>query len=87
MAHIEKNEILLGGGVASNKRLRGMVKKMAEERNASSYVPNKDLCVDNGAMISWLGLVMYNSGIRMKIEDTDIDQCFRTDMVEVTWRE
>ncbi len=87
MAHTEKDEVLLGGGVASNKRLRNMVQTMAEERGASFYVPRKDLCIDNGAMIAWLGLLMYNSGVRMKVKDSFIDQRFRTDMEKVTWRE
>jgi N6-L-threonylcarbamoyladenine synthase len=86
MAHTEKHEVLLGGGVACNKRLQRMVETMAKERGASFFVPSKDLCVDNGAMIAWLGAVMYNSGIRMSIEDSTIDQRFRTDMVEVKWR-
>jgi tRNA A37 threonylcarbamoyltransferase TsaD len=87
MAHTEKNEVLLGGGVAANKRLREMVDIMAEERNAFSYVPTKDLCIDNGAMIAWLGFLMYNSGLRMGINESNINQRFRTDMVDVTWRD
>ncbi|MCK4995973.1 MAG: bifunctional N(6)-L-threonylcarbamoyladenine synthase/serine/threonine protein kinase [Thermoplasmatales archaeon] len=87
MAHTEKNEVLLGGGVAANNRLREMVRIMASERNASFFVPPKDLCVDNGAMIAWLGVLMHNSGVRMKIEESIIDQRFRTDMVDVTWRD
>jgi len=87
MAHTEKNEVLLGGGVASNKRLRNMVQTMAKERDAHFFVPSKDLCIDNGAMIAWLGILMYNSGIRMKVEDSLIDQRFRTDMVDVSWRD
>jgi len=87
MAHTEKNEVLLGGGVAANKRLQDMVRKMALERGASFYAPSKDLWIDNGAMIAWLGLLMYNSGNRMKIKDSMINQRFRTDMVDVTWRE
>ncbi|MEM0493008.1 MAG: bifunctional N(6)-L-threonylcarbamoyladenine synthase/serine/threonine protein kinase [Candidatus Thermoplasmatota archaeon] len=86
MAHTEKNEVLLGGGVACNLRLREMVRVMAKERDASFFVPSKDLCVDNGAMIAWLGAIMYNSGVRMNLEDSTIDQRFRTDMVEVRWR-
>lgn len=86
MAHTEKQEVLLGGGVASNKRLREMVQTMAQARGATFFVPSKDLCVDNGAMIAWLGLLMYQSGLRMRIEDSVINQRFRTDMVEVTWR-
>jgi len=87
MAHTEKNQVLLGGGVASNNRLREMLKIMAEERKASFFVPSKDLCVDNGAMIAWLGLIMHKSGLRMNLEDSIIDQRFRTDMVDVTWRD
>jgi N6-L-threonylcarbamoyladenine synthase/N6-L-threonylcarbamoyladenine synthase/protein kinase Bud32 len=85
MAHTEKNQVLLGGGVASNTRLRDMVHTMAQERNATFFVPRKDLCIDNGAMIAWLGYIMYHSGIHMNLEDTIINQRFRTDMVEVTW--
>ena len=87
MAHTEKNEVLLGGGVVCNGRLREMVKTMAAERNSYFFAPPKDLSVDNGAMIAWLGLLMYRSGIRMNIEQSTIDQRFRTDMVDVSWRE
>jgi N6-L-threonylcarbamoyladenine synthase/N6-L-threonylcarbamoyladenine synthase/protein kinase Bud32 len=87
MAHTEKDEVLLGGGVAANKKLRDMVNTMADERSASFFVPAKDLCIDNGAMIAWLGVLMYKSGIRLKVEDSFIDQRFRTDMVDVTWRD
>ena len=86
MAHTEKNEVLLGGGVACNKRLREMVKTMAKERKARFYVPRNDLCVDNGAMIAWNGILMYKSGIKMNIKETTIDQRYRTDMVDVKWR-
>jgi N6-L-threonylcarbamoyladenine synthase/N6-L-threonylcarbamoyladenine synthase/protein kinase Bud32 len=87
MAHTEKNEVLLGGGVAANMRLRDMVEKMAKERNAQFFVPQKDVCIDNGAMIAWLGIIMDKHDIKMKIEDTMINQRFRTDMVDVKWRE
>ena len=86
MAHIGKDEVLLGGGVAQNMRLREMVKEMAEARGAEMFVPDRRFCMDNGAMIAWLGNEMYESGVRMKIEDTVVDQRFRTDEVEVTWR-
>ncbi len=85
MAHLEKNEVLLGGGVACNKRLREMVRTMAEERGAKFYAPECRYCVDNGAMTAILGYKMYNAGIRMKIEATIVKQKFRTDEVEVVW--
>lgn len=87
MAHLGIEEVLLGGGVARNSRLREMVRTMAEERGARFFAPPGELCVDNGAMIAWTGWLMYSSGTRMKIEDTAINQRFRTDAVDVTWRD
>jgi N6-L-threonylcarbamoyladenine synthase/N6-L-threonylcarbamoyladenine synthase/protein kinase Bud32 len=87
MAHTEKQEVLLGGGVASNKRLREMVETMARDRGATFFVPSRDVCVDNGAMIAWLGSLMYDSGLRMSIGESIINQRYRTDMVEVSWRD
>jgi N6-L-threonylcarbamoyladenine synthase len=86
MAHLEKQEVLLGGGVACNKRLQEMVRIMAKERGAKTFVPPNDLCIDNGAMIAWTGMLMHKSGIKMEVKDTAIDQRFRTDEVDVTWR-
>ncbi len=87
MAHTEKKQVLLGGGVAANQRLRDMVQMMAEDRGAQFFVPEKKVCIDNGAMIAWLGYIMYHSGVRMEMKDTIINQRFRTDMVDVIWRE
>jgi N6-L-threonylcarbamoyladenine synthase len=86
MAHVEKEEILLGGGVVQNKRLRGMVQEMVYQRNAEMFVPDAKLCVDNGAMIAWTGLVMHEAGVKMTVDETIVNQRFRTDEVEVTWR-
>jgi len=86
MAHIGKDEVLLGGGVAQNLRLQEMVREMTEARGAEMFVPDRRLCMDNGAMIAWLGYLMYDSGVRMRIEDTVVRQRFRTDEVRVTWR-
>ncbi|MDY5872993.1 MAG: UGMP family protein, partial [Candidatus Methanomethylophilaceae archaeon] len=87
MAHVGKDEVLLGGGVAQNMRLREMIGEMAEERGAKMYVPDRRFCMDNGAMIAWLGNIMYESGVRMDISDTAVEQRFRTDEVDVTWRD
>lgn len=86
MAHTEKEEVLLGGGVARNKRLQEMLNLMAIERGAKFFVPKGELCVDNGAMIAWTGLLMHKSGIKMRINETIVRQKFRTDEVLVLWR-
>ncbi|MEM4723685.1 MAG: bifunctional N(6)-L-threonylcarbamoyladenine synthase/serine/threonine protein kinase [Candidatus Hadarchaeum sp.] len=86
LAHTEKKELLLTGGVAANTRLREMLKLMAQEQRAKFYVPPRELCGDQGAMIAWNGILAYKSGFRQNIKDTKVKQRWRTDEVEVTWR-
>jgi universal protein Kae1 len=86
MAHLDNREVLLGGGVARNLRLQEMVGRMATDRDARMFVPAGDLCIDNGAMIAWTGLLLHRSGVRMSLEETVVDQRFRTDEVPVPWR-
>ena len=85
MAHVEKDEVLLGGGVVQNKRLQEMVSIMAEERGARMFVPPGPLCVDNGAMIAWTGVVMHRAGLATAINDSAVRQRFRTDEVDLPW--
>jgi len=85
MAHCEKKELLLGGGVACNKRLQAMCKIMCDERRAKFYCPQNDVLIDNAVMIAWLGYLEYKSGIRMDIDTCPIDPYLRTDEVVVGW--
>ncbi|MDK2869942.1 MAG: N6-L-threonylcarbamoyladenine synthase [Pyrococcus sp.] len=85
LAHTEKEEVVLVGGVAANNRLREMLKIMAEDRGVKFFVPPYDLCRDNGAMIAYTGLEMYKAGIKFKLEETIVKQKFRTDEVEIIW--
>jgi len=84
LCHLKSDCLLLTGGVANNKRLQEMTRIMAEDNNVLFSVP-KGYCGDNGVMIAWTGLVMYENGVRHRIEDTAVDQNFRTDQVEITW--
>jgi len=86
LAHLGKNELVLGGGVACNSRLQEMAKIMCEERGAKYFCPEKSLLVDNGAMIAYLGEIMFNSGIKFSSEELDIKPRQRTDEVEVIWK-
>ena len=87
LAHTEKKELLLTGGVAASKALRQMMQTMCSERGAKMFVPQFDVCVDNAAMIAWLGTIMHNAGNRMKIGESRILPKQRTDQVEVNWLE
>jgi len=86
LAHCNKNELLLGGGVACNKRLQEMAKKMCSERNAKCFILPNEFNVDNGLMIAWQGILEYCAGKRMRVEDTFIKPYERTDDVQVNWR-
>jgi N6-L-threonylcarbamoyladenine synthase/N6-L-threonylcarbamoyladenine synthase/protein kinase Bud32 len=86
MAHVDKDQVLLGGGVVRNQRLREMVGRMASDRGGKMFVPEGDLCIDNGAMIAWTGLLAHKSGSLSSVEETLINQRYRTDEVDVTWR-
>jgi len=89
LAHLGKKELVLGGGVACNSRLQEMSKKMCEERKAKFFCPERSLLVDNGAMIAYLGEIMFKSGIEFsgkKAQELDIKPRQRTDEVEVSWK-
>ncbi len=57
MAHTEKKELLLVGGVGANKRFCEMLRIMCEERGAAFYLVPMELATDNGAMIAWEGFL------------------------------
>ncbi len=89
LAHTGKKELLLGGGVACNPRLQEMCRIMCEERGARFFVPENALLVDNGAMIAFLGEIIFKKGIKIsgkEIEKLDIKPRQRTDEVDVKWK-
>jgi len=89
LAHTGKKELLLGGGVACNSRLQEMCRTMCRERGAKFFCPSNDLLQDNGAMIAFLGEIMFKRGIKVQgkpIEKLDIKPRQRTDDVQVAWR-
>ncbi|MBP2172905.1 bifunctional N(6)-L-threonylcarbamoyladenine synthase/serine/threonine protein kinase [Methanococcus voltae] len=85
LAHTNKSEVMLVGGVAANDRLKEMLQKMCNEQNVDFYVPEKQYCGDNGAMIGWLGILQYKNGKRTDLADTKIMPNYRADMVGVNW--
>ena len=85
LAHTGKAELLLGGGVACNERIREMSKIMCIERGATAYWPPKMYCIDNGTMIALLGLLQLESIGPTELIDSAVDQMLRTDMTPVAW--
>jgi universal protein Kae1 len=87
LAHRRKRDVVLGGGVACNERLRSMVRSMVEARGGTAFAPTRSLCVDNGAMIAWTGLLGLRTGLAIPIEASAVQPRQRTDQVPVPWRE
>ena len=89
MAHCGSNEVLLVGGVGCNKRLQEMMAQMTAERGGSVCAMDDRYCVDNGAMIAYAGILEYISNGKkgMELSECTFTQRFRTDEVEVQWRD
>ena len=51
--------IALAGGVALNESLRARLQEEASSRGYKVYVPPRNLCMDNGAMIAGAGYYLY----------------------------
>lgn len=82
MAHTQKNEVLVTGGVATSARLRKMVETMAKGRGAKSFTVPREYAGDNGAMIAYTGTLVKT---RLKPSKADVTQRWRTDEVDVDW--
>ncbi|MDR2622965.1 MAG: bifunctional N(6)-L-threonylcarbamoyladenine synthase/serine/threonine protein kinase [Methanobrevibacter sp.] len=85
LSNTGKDELMVCGGVAANKRLEEMLSTMAHERCTKFYIPKMKLCGDNGAMIAWLGILTYNNFGPMDLSSTSVIPKYRTDEVDVVW--
>ncbi len=56
-------DLLLGGGVAANSRLRELTGQRCTSAGIRLHVPPLDLCTDNGAMVAALGAQLIMAGI------------------------
>ena len=57
--NLKNKKFVVAGGVAANKKIRSMLKKLCEENNYQSLFPPIELCGDNAAMIAMVGLEKY----------------------------
>ena len=85
LAHTEKKEVLLTGGVAANKRLQAMLAVIAEDHNAKFSVVPLQYATDNGAMIAWTGTLGFRHGLVTPIDESCVKLRWRVDKVDVPW--
>ncbi|AEH36720.1 bifunctional N(6)-L-threonylcarbamoyladenine synthase/serine/threonine protein kinase [Halopiger xanaduensis] len=80
------DELVLGGGVGQNARLREMLVEMCDQRGAEFHAPEPRFLRDNAGMIAVLGAKMYDAGDTLALEESRVNPDFRPDQVPVTWR-
>lgn len=87
LAHTEKSEVLLTGGVAANKKLQSMLAIIAEDHGARFCVCPLKLAADNGAMIAWAGILAYICGLVTPVEKSFVNVKWRLEEVFAPWVE
>jgi len=56
-------DLIIGGGVAANSRLRSLAGQRCAEAGIRLRVPRPGLCTDNGAMVAALGTELLSRGV------------------------
>ncbi len=86
LAHTEKKEILLVGGVASNTALRKKLEIVSSEHGALLRAVHPKYAGDCGAQISWTGALALGHRVFVDIERSEVKPRWRIDDVDVPWR-
>lgn len=60
----KSQRLVIGGGVAVNKRLREKFYQQAKKSRVKVYFPPQELCLDNAAMVAGLGFQLFKKGYR-----------------------
>jgi N6-L-threonylcarbamoyladenine synthase len=76
-------DLLIGGGVAANSRLRAMAGERCEAAGVRLRVPRPGLCTDNGAMVAALGAQIVRRGRPASGLDLPVDSALPVTTVQV----
>lgn len=88
LAHTQKKEVILTGGVAANKRLAKMLEIMCKERGAEFAACPMEYSGDNGANIAWAGILACKSSEKnSRKKDFKTEPFQRTDDAKIPWIE
>ena len=77
------DDLLIGGGVAANTRLRAMAQERCDAAGIRLRVPRPGLCTDNGAMVAALGAAMVARGRLPSALDLPADSSMPVTLVRV----
>lgn len=82
-AEYDVQDLLIGGGVAANSRLRAMAQERCDAAGVRLRVPSPGLCTDNGAMVAALGSDLVAAGIAPSGLDIPADSSMPVTTVHV----
>ena len=77
------DDLLIGGGVAANSRLRSMAQERCDAAGIRLRVPRPGLCTDNGAMVAALGAQLVERGRPVSDLAIPADSSLPVDVVSV----
>jgi N6-L-threonylcarbamoyladenine synthase len=75
--------LLLGGGVAANSRVRALAEQRCAEEGIVLRVPPLSLCTDNGAMIAALGALRMKSGCEPSALNSEVNSTLSATRIQV----
>jgi N6-L-threonylcarbamoyladenine synthase len=82
-----KREMMIVGGVAANRRLAEMLEAACSRQGAKLFVCPLKFAGDNGAQIAWTAIQEYQATKKQaRIKDSTVQQSWRLDTVNITWR-
>ena len=56
LPRVQVRQLVVAGGVASNRYIRGRLTALAEGAGLQMVCPPPRLCTDNGVMVAWAGV-------------------------------
>jgi N6-L-threonylcarbamoyladenine synthase len=87
LSFTSKKEMMIVGGVAANRRLAQMLDSVCSRQNAKLFVCPIKFAGDNGAQIAWTALREYlATKLNIQVEESTVQQSWRLDTVNVSWR-
>jgi N6-L-threonylcarbamoyladenine synthase len=85
LSFTQKKELMVVGGVAANKRLSEMLRKVCRRQGVKFFVSPIEYSGDCGSQIAWTGLLESTVKKGAKISDTFVRQSWRLDTVEINY--
>lgn len=85
LSFTQKKELMVVGGVAANKRLSEILKRICQRQGCKFFVSPSEFAGDCGSQIAWTGLMEASIKDGVKIKDAFVRQSWRLDTVEIDY--